>query len=376
MSGEARGADVRPHFDIRLRLQPSTAFLGILAELAEQFSDWSDGSYDWANQTVDFLHNQIELSAVGAECLRTPLGQQALQDLLQMSLALFSGQYPAVRQYLACDHFLFVIGYPRSGGSYLTKEMLRTVGLDHTRVSEALAHDGFPEIREHWYAPGAGRPYFHLQDSVFQVAEFLVISHLYYRRKSACQSDGSWIIPKKMHKAVYWGGSLKMLLGKGAADYLITLRHPVPTAISIYEKSGGFPADGRFPAQPRSAIERWIADDLAWMGQPAAGRDYFEAVQLSWSAFHTRLAQSGLFLGTQTAEEETRLLPYGQQTMEETVRRYRNRYGSKLPPEPFLIHDKSHSAPIAAREAGDAAVAAQQALWRSLGLSFPTVSSE
>lgn len=46
-----------------------------------------------------------------------------------------------------------------------------------------------------------------------------------------------WRVPKKMHKLIHWVGSFKMLLGAGAADYLIMRRNPLPTAISNYEKA-------------------------------------------------------------------------------------------------------------------------------------------
>ncbi|MBU2721412.1 hypothetical protein HF563_19065 [Acidithiobacillus ferridurans] len=365
-----------PQLQMHLRFQPSAAFLGILGELNEQFPDWSDGSYDWANQTVDFLHGAEAVPSFDTALYQTPLSRRALNDVLQLGLALLSGHYPVVRQYLQDDHFLFVVGYPRSGGSYLTKELLRGIGLEHTRVSEALAHDGFPEIRSHWYGPGhAGKPYFHLQDSVFQVAEFLVIAHLYYRRKASALLSGQWVIPKKMHKLVYWAGSLKMLLGQGAAHYLVTIRHPIPTAISIYEKCGGLPTDGYFPAQPRSAIERWVYDDLIWLGhadQDIAHMDYFQAVTQSWTAFYLQMASSGIFVGPHA--EEVSLLPYGQERLEGVIHHYRQQQGSARTVEPFLTHDKAQSVAPEAVAQGDAAVAAVQAAWQALGLSFPDLS--
>ncbi len=364
-----------PTLSIHLRFRPSVAFLGILAEMNAQFSDWTDGSYDWADQTVDFLHSKKPLPDFGEAFLRTPLSQRALRDLLQLAIALLSGEYLAVRNYLQHSHFVLVIGYPRSGGSYLTKELLRTIGLDHTRVSEALAHDGFPQMRDHWYIPNGPQPYFHLQDAVFQVAEFLVIAHLYYRHKSVCQPNGTWLIPKKMHKLVYWAGSFKMLLGKGAADYLVTVRHPVPTAVSIYEKSGGLPSDGLFPAaKPRSAIELWVRDDLVWIGyslDEIARMKYFRAVEISWTAFYTRMASSGLFLGDR---DEIRFIPYGREALEGVVNQYRTHYGSQRPAESFFIHDKSGTVPPECLIEGDAAVASVRALWRSLGLVFPSLS--
>jgi hypothetical protein len=173
------------HLDIQLRLQPSPAFIGILAELNAQFSDWSDGSYDWAAQTTDFLHNPNPLPQLDDSLFDTPLSRGAIQDLLQVSIALFAGNFPVIRQYLQDVRYAFVIGYPRSGGSYLTKELLRGLGVDHKRVSETLAHDGFPELRETWFDWAGNRPYYHMQDAIFQVAEFLVISKLYFQTKMA-----------------------------------------------------------------------------------------------------------------------------------------------------------------------------------------------
>jgi len=359
--------------EINLKLKPSPWFVGVLAELNERYAEWTDGSYDWAAQTTDFLHSPTALPQFDDTIFETPLSRRAVSDLLNIAIALMAGDFPLVRRYTDAMRFAFVIGYPRSGGSYLTKELLRTIGFDHTHVSEALAHDGFPELRDNWFDWSQGKPYFHLQEAIFQVAEFLVIASLYYRKKSARHPHGYWLAPKKMHKIIFWGGSFKMLLGDGRADYLVTIRNPLPTAISIFEKSGGFPKDGRFPAgQARSAIEKWIVGDLIALGHSIAeikAMDYFEAVQRSWSHFHARMATSGLFLGVR---DEVRVVPYGSEALEEMVREYRARHLNETPPEPVLVHDKSGEFPQWRDRAAEA-VEAMVALWASMGLEFPQV---
>lgn len=363
------------HFDIQLRFQPSAAFIGILAEMNDQYPDWTDGSYDWANQTVDFLSAPAPLPTFDDAVFQTPVSKRALNDTLQIAIALLAGNYLLVRDYLKETRFAFVIGYPRSGGSYLTKELLRTIGLDHTHVSEALAHDGFPDLRETWYDWAGDRPYYHLQQGIFQVAEFLVISQLYYQRRTQKGAQGFRLVPKKMHKMVAWAGSFKMLLGQGRADYLVTVRHPVPACISIYEKCGGLPANGLFPmASPRSAIERWIINDLMHLGysaQHVAKMDYIDAVLASWSQFYLRMAGSGLFLGHR---DEIRIVPYGKDALEQVVRDYRQHQGcTTTEPEPVHIHDKAHQhADWLVR--GDAAVQTVARAWASVGLSFPDLS--
>jgi hypothetical protein len=361
-------------FNINMRFQPSGWFIGVLAELNDKYPDWTDGSYDWANQTTDFLHNPIPLPTFDEGVFKTPFSKRIINDLLHIAIALFVGDYQLVRKYLENIRYGFVIGYPRSGGSYLTKELLRTLHLDHTRVSEALAHDGFPELRDIWYDRDGDQPYFHLQSAVFQTAEFLVISNCYYQIKTKQQADGKWFAPKKMHKIINWAGSFKMLLGQGNADYLVTIRHPVPTAISIAEKSGGMPKDRQFPANsPRSAIERWILTDLMLLGysmQQILGLSYTEAVQVSWSNFYARMATSGLFLGERS---EITILPYGKAVLEESIKAFRSRYYNSAAPEPVLIHEKAVEYPDWLQE-GNTAVAAMTDLWCSLGLTFPRLT--
>lgn len=360
------------NFDIHLRFQPSASFLGILADLNEHFPDWTDGSYDWADQTNDFLHNPDPLPEIDQSLLRTPLSQRAINDVLNVAIALLSGNFPLVRDYLRDLHFAFVIGYPRSGGSYLTKELLRSLDLKHTQVSEALAHDGFPNLQSTWYDWNVDRPNYHLQESIFQTAEFLVIANLYYRRHTRQLDDGTWMAPKKMHKMVAWASSFKMLLGQGRADYMVTIRHPITTAISIFEKSGGLPNDGRFPAnQPRSAIEHWVRDDLMHMGcsqSDIANMTYFDAVRVSWSRFYTMMATSGLFLGDR---EEVELLPYGQRALEGVSRRYReHNRACETTPEPFYV-DKARDLPERVLQRSQETVNAVTNVWQSLGLTFP-----
>lgn len=101
-----------------------------------------------------------------------------------------------------------------------------------------------------------------------------------------------------------------------------------------------------------------------------AGMDYFHAVQVSWSQFHARMATSGLFLGMR---EEVRLLPYGNESLEDVVLEYRARHLNSTPPESVLIHDKAAQHPEWQAAAGTA-VDATTALWAWVGLTFPTLA--
>lgn len=99
---------------------------------------------------------------------------------------------------------------------------------------------------------------------------------------------------------------------------------------------------------------------------------YGEAVGISWANYYLRLTSSGLFLGNQ--QEVQILPPYGAETMEGTIRSYRQRYGDpNQAPEPFLIHDKSRIHPEW-QVALDEQVAGVRAAWQALRLPFPELS--
>jgi len=69
-------AESTREFQHAVSLSALTAFTGILTELTAQYSEWSDGSDDGANQTVEFLHAE------------TPPGERAVNAVLQLPIAL------------------------------------------------------------------------------------------------------------------------------------------------------------------------------------------------------------------------------------------------------------------------------------------------
>ncbi len=361
-------------FSTNIKLRLSCWFNGILAEMNGIFTGWSDGSYDWAFQLHDFLHSPVELPTLDDDLFKTALSKRILDELLEIYLCLISGEHKSIQDYLTGVKFAFVIGYPRSGGSYLTKELFRSIGIDHRRISEALAHDGFPDIGENWFESKSTEPYYYLQESMLQIAEFLVLSKNYFIERSRPDQSGKIIIPKKMHKLINWAGSFRSLLGGDLADYIVTIRNPLPTAISIYEKSGGMPAGGKFPAaRPRSAIERWILNDLNALGfsdSRAAALDYFGAVQISWTRFHLKMASSGLF--SDNANNVT-TLPYDPVRYQEFLLGRYAEADNPNKPEPLLVHDKYREFPQWLDRA-DAAIASMQSIWCDLGLRLPTLT--
>jgi hypothetical protein len=98
------------------------------------------GSYEggWHDQLRENLSNDAaETLAVAerniAEVLRHPLAIQAINRSYQILLSIMFGGMATLRELQGRYRFIAVVGYPRSGGSYLTKHLFQAIGLDATR---------------------------------------------------------------------------------------------------------------------------------------------------------------------------------------------------------------------------------------------------
>lgn len=358
-------------FSINIKINSSMSFVGMLAELNGVYAGWSDGSYDWANQTSDFLANLPPLPSFDEALFKTPLSQRLMHDVTQVLLAIVGGNYEFIRQYLKDIHFVFIVGYPRTGGSYLTKSIFHSMNLDHKQLPEPLAHDSFPNIPDNWHDVEERGKISYFYEAFVQLAEFLVISKAYCQAKLPKTKAGKYLMVKKMHKAIHIGHGLKMLFNPGQVDYLLTFRNPLPIAVSIYEKSGGLPKNGLFPAnEPRSAIEVMINYDLLMEGytlNEISRLDYFQAVEKSWMRFHSKLAISGLFSQNKAG---VRIIPYGKEPLESQVRLYQQQFYHPSAVEEVYIHNKADAFPERHRQA-QARVASMTKHWLDLGLVFP-----
>jgi hypothetical protein len=257
--------------------------------------------------------------------------------------------------------FFFVVGIPRTGGTYLTKQLFRASGINYTTVQNALAHDGFPHLA-YLSFKDAGNVH---TNGLLQLAEYLTMVEIFFGEHGRLAHRGGIVVPKKFTKAVYNFDLIRELFGKNA-EYLITLRHPLSICKSIVDKSGGMPADGKFAV--RSAIERWTVED--WVHWGVAEEDvlqmsYVDCFLGYWKRYHFQMALAGI-----PAQPNARIIPYGAASMTSAVKALYGDLGLKTEPEAFKA-----SPPPQFQD--NEAAAAQQAIdevagfWKSLGLDFP-----
>lgn len=342
-------------------LPVSPAFVDYLVQLI-------DGSaplgHDWDDQVSETLSHGGDLPQRAAQevarVMADARGRQAITRSYHWLLALLSGNQTALQELQQRYHFVNVVGIPRTGGSYLTAELYRALGMEPKRVHRALAHDGFPEAAPFQLHPSANSWMVSMQT----MAEYLVMVELHFGQRP--RHEGRVVVPKKLTKGIYAGGFFHRVLGT-AVEHLVTLRHPVAACISTYEKSGGLPADGRLGQ--RSNIEQWCRRDLTYVGIDAEQlqqMDYFDAYLRYWEQYHLYIATTGL-----SANRALRVVVYGQERMQTLAQSFHARYGSAATAGEFKVFEDTrqrHPEWVARAEPSLQRVAA---IWQQVGLEFP-----
>lgn len=319
---------------------------------------WPDQRSEDLSRVDSAAHERATAAAAALMSHRS--GREHLARAYGLLVALLAGEPAPLEALQARFHFICVTGIARTGGSYLTAEIYRSIGIEPERVPPALAHDGFPE---------AGP--FRLQDGINSwvvtlktTAEYLTMVEVFFAGRAP--HEGRVVVPKKLTNFVHAGAFFRRVLGE-SMEQVLTLRHPVAACVSTYEKSGGLPADGRFTV--RSNIEEWCRRDLEDTGCRAgrlAEMDYFEAYLRYWEQYHLALAMAG-----PAAAARLRMAAYGRDTLRALAREYHVRYGSGLEPREFEVSDAARRRHPEWVERAQPAIDRVAAAWKVLGLEFP-----
>ena len=308
---------------------------------------------DWINQVNTIYHPKVA---------RIPKAVSVINRSHELYEAILTGAIDKLLPFQSRHQFIVVVGAPRSGGSYLTKILFTAQGRDVNKISATIAHDGFPEL-----APFFLGKNFNTHTIMAQrMAEYLAMVELYFS-KSRRLENSRVVVPKKASKAAYQGAFLNSILG-GDTEYIVTIRHPVTSCISTYEKSGGLPADGKFV--PRSAIEIWAARDyLFTAGDSEApclnNKDYFDVYLRFWEQYHYSLALTGL-----SANKKWTIVPYTESAMLKTAEDIHRRFEREKKPEGFSVFDKRNVHPNWYGKAERSMMRVRD-VWASVGLVFP-----
>lgn len=343
---------------------PTPYFIEFLYEL---YFGRHGAATEWHDQQKESLVDRGEwLKKVNAvyyqKLLSLPKAVSAINTSHELRQAIVAGSAARLVPYQARYKFIAVVGAPRSGGSYLTKTLFTALGMDVDRISATLAHDGFPELSPFFFADG------HNVHTIMasRMAEYLVMVSLFFAKAKAV--DSRVVVPKKASKAAYQGAFFNSMLGE-STEYMITVRHPVTSCISTYEKSGGLPAGGKFAT--RSAIEVWAARDYLFLAGDGEApylteKDYFDIYLAFWERYHYNLALTGL-----AANKKWTIVPYSESAMVAAAQDIHSRFGHSAKPEAFRVFDKRDRHPDWHARA-EKSIGRVRDVWTSVGIEFPT----
>ncbi len=319
----------------------------------------------WADQRSEALMRCSDDSPRGATEAATVVmgssqGREWLARTYGLLFALLTGDCGPLQALHARFHFIGVIGIARTGGSYLTAELYRALGMAPEQVPNVIAHDSFPEAGPFQLQPGLNSWTLSLKT----MAEYLTMVEIFFGGQQ--RHGGRIVVPKKLTKGVYAGGFFHRVLGE-QMEQVLTVRHPVAACVSTYEKSGGLPAGGRFMV--RSNIEEWCRRDLLSTGadaQALARMDYFDVYLRYWEQYHLRLALSGLPRGA-----DLRVVAFDRPALQSLAQSYHDRYGSALRASEFQVSDKAGRLHPQWLQRAQPSIDRVAAIWRQVGLAFP-----
>src|SRR5579864_1394847 len=128
-------------------LPVSPVFIRFLAQLlcGRPFEGeiWPNQLSEALPRATDDLHRQATEAA--ELVMADATGRVLVARAYSLLFALLTGTLLPLDELLSRFHFINVVGIPRTGGSYLTAELYRAIGLVPEQVPNAIAHDSFPE---------------------------------------------------------------------------------------------------------------------------------------------------------------------------------------------------------------------------------------
>ncbi len=347
-------------------LPVSPVFVHFVAQLLRGLPFEGERWAEQRSESLSLMDSDLDrVAADAALVMGSAAGRERLARAYTLLAALLIGELSPLHDLQARFHFVTFIGIPRTGGSYLTAELYRALGLVPAHVPHALAHDSFPETSPFELQPGINS----WMVSLKTMAEYLTMVETFFGEAKA--HNGKIVVPKKLTKAAYAGGLYHRVLGE-EAEHVLTVRHPVACCVSTYDKSGGYPADGRFTV--RSNIEEWCRRDLLHMGCSAADlkqTDYFDAYLRYWEHYHASIAMTGL-----ATSRHLKVVGFAKTALESAAQGYHARYGSHVQASEFHISDEARRRHPDWVERTQPAIDRVAAVWQSAGIAFPVEQLE
>jgi len=185
----------------------------------------------WTDKRDNYLNRTIEESrrTINNDQSLTREFREFLRECNELTQALYQDDRSVIRKYVAGKTFHFVLGYSRTGGTYLMREMSKALNWPYKQFLFSMVHDHMPDFNLMMGAPddegvrelfntGWRHPQRHLQ-ILFQLAQLLV-----YLKREAGDYD-------QIVKKIFFSHCLQLAdeIFGDHANYYVTIRHPGAT---------------------------------------------------------------------------------------------------------------------------------------------------
>ncbi|MHA1540126.1 MAG: hypothetical protein ACTSXQ_06595 [Alphaproteobacteria bacterium] len=315
----------------------------------------------WGRNSTELKKFQDEIKRKSNYIAQHDVGNHLVVRAYTLFKEMLTGNRHNLKQ-LDRFHFFFIVGMPRTGGTYFTKQMFTAAGLEFNKIRKSLSHDGYPNLTQVSFR---NKNNIHT-NGLLQLAEFITMVEVFYGKWGKVKFNGRIVVPKKMPKAVYDFPLIKNLFGENSS-YFITIRHPLPIIQSVLNRKGGkLPEHGKFETD--DVIERWAFKN--WIDQGLTRdeileMDYIETFLGYWKKYYCQMALSDLPL-----MPGAKIIPFTKEDMEATVQEVFDTLGNEEEVEEFKVS----KFPDFGKEYEDKAekvVKEVGAFWKSLGMDFP-----
>ncbi|MHB8424700.1 MAG: hypothetical protein ACYDB9_06020 [Gammaproteobacteria bacterium] len=265
----------------------SGAFLDFVCRKLEgsRFED-----VDWLDQVTEkFTANRSIVDSMAksnaSAVLSSSVGRKVIEELYQVLTWILSGDSLSLAKYFKGYRFVWIVGAPRTGGTFLLNRALQhyRVSSDLLNLPAFVVHDGTPDIAY----PGPVRSVNVLAHSAMQMAELAIAIKLLY--PSPC------VVVKKALKYAFAGPLFDSVFGE-PYEVVVTVREPLPVAWSVMQKCklkyGKYTRSFRIHCPIDELVQNLCLTYFGLDFYKLRGYSYASAVCMFWSAFYQLLASS------------------------------------------------------------------------------------
>jgi hypothetical protein len=317
----------------------------------------------WHDQLSEGLSQDENVQRTAVEqaenMMRDPRAQKAVLRSYELLSAFLTGNSEQLKPFHYRYNFICVVGAPRHGGSYLTKQLFRALGYDAGAGAQCDRPRRLPRCDALRFRPGLQR--LHADDA--QHGRVPVHGRTVLRQCARLRQHDPGAEESDQ------GGLPGRIFRPRAGAQRGVHHHPAPPGAGrdLDLREIRRPA-GQWTFAVRGNIESWVRRDNIYAGMPEGKAEqigYFDAYLSYWEHYHYNLLLTGLRLNP-----KWRVVAYGKERLEGLAAGLFRASATASKPDEFKVFDKRAKHPDWMRQA-EPVVRRVSDVWRQAGVDFP-----